>query len=259
MRTDSDMSVKGLIDHLNGLHVPAERRRRLLLELEENIRLTSPFLLTRNFDRIHPDDLRLLYELYDELFFQGRLSKAVGRQPLSFRLSRRMTRAGGTTTQYRPNRSIRQRRYEIAISTTLLFESFREPEATLMVTGLECVSRLEALLRIMEHELIHLTEMLIWDDSSCSQKRFQNIASGMFGHRDHRHELITPSDTASQAGVRPGGRVRFDYEGHSYEGIVNRITRRATVLVADPRGSRFSDGNRYLRFYIPVRDLEPVD
>lgn len=250
------MPADGLLKHLNGLTLPDGRRRRLLQELEDNVDLTSPFLRTRNFDRIHPDDLRLLYELYDEFFFAGQLSKAVGRQPLSFRLSRRMTRAGGTTTQYRAQH---RRRYEIAISTTLLFESFREPDAKLMVTGLECDSRLEALMRIMEHELIHLSEMLIWDYSSCSQPRFQQIAAGVFGHRDHRHELLTPSDTASQSGVRPGGRVRFDFDGHTYEGIVNRITRRATVLVAHPKGSRFSDGNRYLKFYVPVRDLKSVE
>jgi hypothetical protein len=39
-------------------------------------------------------------------------------------------------------------------------------------------------------------------------------------------------------------------------GRVNRITRRATVLVPAPTGELFSDGKRYLRFYVPLEQLK---
>lgn len=33
---------------------------------------------------------------------------------------------------------------------------------------------------------------------------------------------------------------------------MNRITRRATVLVEDSRGVLYADGKRYLTFYVPL-------
>ena len=170
-----------------------------------------------------------------------------------------MTRAGGKTTRWSNARQGQQPRYEIAVSTTLLFESFRDPERHITVTGLPCDNRLQALMRIMEHELVHLIEMMVWNDSSCARPRFQGIASRVFGHTDHHHDLMTPVELASsQFGIRPGVRVRFDYNGHSLEGVVNRVTKRATVLVADPDGQTYSDGRRYVKFYVPPQNLEAI-
>ena len=59
-------------------------------------------------------------------------------------------------------------------------------------------------------------------------------------------------------GIKVGDQVRFRLDGAQYAGIVNRITKRATVLVKDPQGVRHSDGNRYATFYVPVELLEPV-
>jgi len=41
--------------------------------------------------------------------------------------------------------------------------------------------------------------------------------------------------------------------------VVNRITKRATVLVENEQAPRYSDGKRYAKFYIPVGILEPVE
>ncbi len=236
------------------------QRATKMQQIVDNVFLTSPYLSETNFKSIHPDDLRLLYELYDEQFFDGNIQRCLPNSMISFRLSKRMTSSGGQTSQSRPRHQPTLRRYEISIATTLLFQSFNDPEQKITVTGLECETRLEGLMRIMEHELVHLIEMLVWDDSSCSRKRFQNIAEAKFGHTEHTHQLITPRQNAAQQfGIRPGMNVRFDLDGHHYEGIVNRITKRATVLVPDPNGSRFTDGKTYSRFYVPVRLLEPID
>jgi hypothetical protein len=40
--------------------------------------------------------------------------------------------------------------------------------------------------------------------------------------------------------------------------VVRRITRRATVLVESPHGPLYSDGRRYLIFYVPLDLLSPV-
>lgn len=225
--------------------------------IADHIFATSPVVKSPNFDSLHPDDLRLLYELYDETYFGGEIARLVPSSKISFRLSRRMTRAGGKTTRWTRISGVT---YEIAISTTLLFQSFNDPERAITVTGLECEHRLDALMRVMEHELVHLAEMLVWSDSNCSLFRFQDIASRMFGHTDHRHDLMTPSESAStNYGIRPGVRVRFDHDGHRVEGIVNRITKRATVLVQHPDGQPYSDGRRYQKFYVPIQKLEPLE
>jgi len=39
-------------------------------------------------------------------------------------------------------------------------------------------------------------------------------------------------------------------------GIVNRITRRATVLVENPGGRLFSNGKKYMKDYVPIHVLE---
>lgn len=238
---------------------PAQQRLRSTL-IADSVFATSPYLREPNFDRFHDDDVELLYELFDEQYFQGLLRKSLPAAQISFRLSTRMTRAGGKTTRWGHPRAAKPARFEIAISSTLLFQSFQDPERSITVTGLECESRMDALMRVMEHELVHLTELLVWTDSNCSLCRFQDIASRIFGHLDHRHDLITPREVAiTQYGIRPGVRVRFDYDGHSLEGIVNRITKRATVLVRDPTGQRYSDGQSYVKFYIPVKELEPIE
>lgn len=236
-----------------------DERRRNVQMIIDAVQTTSPCLKEGNFDRIHPDDLELLFELYDEYFFENLIRKSLPSKLLTFRISRRMTSVGGTTTRW-PARGIGSHpRFEIAVSSTLLFQSFQDPERKITVTGIECDHRLDALMRVFEHELVHLLELFLWEDSSCSMHRFQTIAHMNFGHTDHRHDLLTPSEAAfTQFGIRPGVRVTFRFEGRQLHGIVNRVTKRATVLVPDPSGRRYSDGQRYSKFYIPVSELEVV-
>jgi len=216
----------------------------------------SRFLKDPNFQKASNSDLQLLAEMYDHHYFGGALLPWAKSYGLAFRWSSRMTRAGGKTTRtVTVNRrsGARETNYEIAISSTLLFQTFRDMSRPIKVTGIECRNRLEALQRVMEHEMIHLTEMLVWEDSCCAANRFQNIAYRLFRHTEHRHELITPRErAASEFNVRVGSRVCFQLEGKQYQGIVNRITRRATVLVKDPSGERYSDGQNYRKFYVPI-------
>ncbi|QDU36896.1 hypothetical protein Mal4_11970 [Maioricimonas rarisocia] len=219
----------------------------------------SQWMESGNFRTIHPADLELLFDQYDRLFFDEGCRRVLGPCKLTFRLSKRMTRAAGKTFRYTPRQPGRLPYYEIAVSTTLLFQAFREGDRPVTVTGLPCRDRLQALQRLFEHEMLHLVEMLVWEHSSCSAARFQTIAANLFGHTEHTHALITHQERAYvERGVRPGSRVRFRFEGAEYVGVVNRITKRATVLVEDPRGQKYSDGKRYAKFYIPLNMLEPV-
>ncbi len=223
--------------------------------LEKSSTLDAP-----NFNCFHPDDLKLLFKEYDRLFFDEGCQKLLGNLELTFRISSRMTSAGGKTTRTVYRDRPHKPDYEIAVASTLIFQSFQDLDRPIVVTGLECKDRLEALQRVFEHELIHLVEMLTWGRSKCAQQRFQSIASRFFGHTDYRHQLVTPREEACKNhGIRTGGRVRFTFEGIDYEGVVNRITKRATILVKNRKGQRYSDGKKYSKYYVPVEMLTPLD
>ncbi len=229
----------------------------------KSILFASKAMESRNFQRIAKQDLERMAEAYDSQFFKGLCLPLARSYGMSFRLSSRMTRAGGKTTRtvFRGTRSKPSRtQYEIALSTSLLFQSFRKPGDSIRVCGHKCNDRLTAMQRIVEHEMIHLSEMLAWIQSDCSASRFQSIACNMFGHTEHRHELITQQERAAKEfNIRAGARVAFPYEGTILQGVVNRITRRATILVEDLRGVRYSNGKRYLKYYVPIHQLRPID
>ncbi len=212
-----------------------------------------------NFTRIGTEDLALLFEAYDRQFFSGSLSAALSdpeRSRIGFRLSSRMTRAGGKTFRF-PASGGRPPVYEIAISSHLLFTNFTEPGAKVAVNGVACRDRLDALQRIFEHELIHLVEFELIGRSSCRSAGFRERARRVFGHQATTHQLETVQDRAARGmGVSVGDRVAFRFDGRRLEGRVNRITKRATVLVNSPTGERYTDGGQYDRYYVPLDQLE---
>ena len=238
---------------------PNEIRAKAAVIYREAL-VRSRYLDAGNFTRIHPSDLQLLFELYDREFFAECFRAAVGGSELRFRISRRMTVAGGHTVRYVSHLRHAVPRYEIAVSSTLLFQAFAdESQRTVSACGWPCRDRLEVLQRIFEHELVHLLENVAWGSSSCSAQRFQSIAWRFFGHTEHTHRLVTPQERAFvKFRVRRGSRVRFRIDGRELEGIVNRVTKRATVLVRDERGTPYSDGWRYAKYYVPVSQLEVV-
>lgn len=238
----------------------AERISAHAAQIHASVLAKSKSLDAPNFTRIHPADLGLLFAEYDERFFEGRIKEALGTTPLQFGLSKRMTSAGGKTACI-TNRSNGKRRYEISVSTAILFGCFNgDDHRPITASGIVCRDRLEALQRIMEHELAHLIEMLLWDSSSCSQPRFHSLTHRFFGHTGNTHQLITPRERAVvQFGVKTGMRVRFTLDGVAYTGIINGINKRATVLVEDEKGLPYSNGKRYAKFYVPVQALELVE
>ncbi len=218
---------------------------------------SSKSMGSANFNAIDETDLSKLFQLVDDEFFQGAVAEALIEQqsPVAFRLSRRMTSSGGITTTRIPVTGKGPKQFEIAISSTLLFESFGDGKP-ISVTGVACENRFQALQKIMEHEMIHLIEMLLWHGSSCAAKRFQTIAKRFFGHHQSTHQLLTPADRARRTcNISPGDWVSFRFERKLRFGYVNRITRRATVLVPSENGIRYTDGKCYEKFYVPISQL----
>lgn len=263
---DTALDAAEIARKLAGLRHSADEITTRTRGIYERILRDSPRINIPNFTQIAAADLALLFEFYDEQFFDGGLSRLVKSTgaPLSFDLSARLTRSAGVTKRYsaRPRKGVPDpppTRFEIALSTTLLFQTFRDVERTVRVNGLVCKDRLEAAMRVFEHELLHLLEMLIWIKSDCDAERFKGLAWNYFAHTQTRHDLVTQNERArAKFDVRVGDMVAFTFEGIRHVGIINRITRRATVLVQSERGTAFSDGKKYLKFYIPLPMLEKV-
>lgn len=205
-----------------------------------------------NFTSIAVSDVRLLFTLYDERFFHGFFAENYqGR--VQFRLSQRMTKAAGKTEHLRGTDD-----FVIVLSTHLLFQTFHDVTRDIRVNGIVCHDRLQAMMRVFEHEIIHLIEHILFDSSSCSRPYFQRLAHNIFGHTDVTHRLITTEEIADKKfDLHVGDAVSFEYDAQVYEGVISRITKRATVMVKDPQGP-FSDcqGNRYVKFYVPLRRLK---
>ena len=234
----------------------ATRIRRWTRDIGRLFLRTSPHVREPNFTRLHVEDLSFLFDAYDRRFLNGLCRELLGQNGMIFRLSIRMTRAGAKTTRFR--HADGTRRFEIAVAISMLFDGFAPDDPAVTVCGLPCRNRLEALQRVFEHEIVHLVEGLCWDASHCTRPRFQGIATRLFQHQAHTHQLITPSMRAADLGFTIGARVKFNYQGRWISGRINRITKRATVLVDNPTGELMSDGRRYIRRYVPLSELRPA-
>ena len=189
-------------------------------EIHQAVLTQSHYLRQANFAAIHSRDLEFLFRAYDERWFAGLIRPALEGKRLRFRLSTRMTSAGGKTTRFRSSNG--DVSYEIAIACSLLFNGFRDADRGISVCGIECENRLQALQRIFEHELIHLIEQVCWESSECAAARFQDIAARHFLHQANTHQLVTWRERAVKHGIRPGTIVSFVFEGRRLSG--RRIT-----------------------------------
>ncbi len=238
------------------------QRRQHFEDIAQSVLGNSRVMKSPNFTTTNAYDLQHMAELYDHLFLEDH-SLAIARHfGMQFRWSKRMTSIGGKTvrtTHFDRRSGSRQTRYEIVLSAPLLFQTFSDLHRPIRVTGILCTDRLQAMQRILEHEMIHLVEMLVWTDSCCAAPRFQSIAGRLFGHTEHKHDLITQQERAARKfNIRVGSPVAFQHEGLRFVGTVNRITRRATVLVADTGGQLYNDGIRYRKYYVPLSHLQPA-
>lgn len=204
-----------------------------------------------NFTKFSANDLKYLFELYDFYFFDNFFNKNYN-EKISFRLSKRMTKSGGQTV-YRKHSDT----YEISLSITLIFQNYSDTVGEIVVNGIVCQDRLEATMRILEHEIIHLFEWILFGSSSCSGKRFKQFCYNIFNHTDIKHQLITSVERAyKKFNLRVGDKVEFEFDGQTRSGIIYRINNRATVMVEASKGLyKDSKGRRYSKYYVPIDSL----
>ena len=247
------MVVNNKIDAANLKYTPQEIEQKTQ-KIYHQILAESKRFDQGNFTKIGTDDLRLLFELYDAYFF-GRFFNNGYKEKLFFRLSQRMTRAAGKATYMK-----RSRVYIISLSIPLIFQSFRDIKREVVVNGIVCHDRLQAAMRVLEHEIIHLLELVLFDSSSCSQQRFKSLSHNIFGHAGTTHQLVTHAEHAKKKfNLQVRDEVIFEYDGKVYQGVISRITKRATIMVKNSSGIyRDSQGNRYAKYYVPVHLLKRV-
>jgi hypothetical protein len=236
-----------LLDIAHSLSSIEKKRKDIHKKMIER----SEFIDEGNFNSIAPADIEMMFQLYDEIFL-GNYFNDKHPDRIMFKLSRRMTRSGGKT-EYHPNRDI----YSITLSSTLLFKSFNGESRDIALCGIGCKDRLEAAMVIMEHEIIHLIEYVLFGETNCSSRRYLSLGSRIFGHTDVRHQLVTGIEVANKDyNLKVGDRVSFEFQGKIKKGVISRITKRATVMVEDPNGYyKDLSGKNYTKFYIPLGQL----
>jgi hypothetical protein len=214
-----------------------------------------------NFTELTKEHVSCAFALIDKELLGGQLAPLLKqeRRTISFRVAPRMTaRAGQLLTEH-----AKPREHELAISSTLLMQTFQRGSREVVVNGCHCANRTEALLRVVEHEMIHLLFICDGMPAHCRTQSYHgpafcNAVKKLFGHKDYRHDLVTPREVAASSGLEAGCTVRFTMSGETLTGKVNRVTKRATVLVKCDAGHRdareFSDGQHYRKFFVPVED-----
>jgi hypothetical protein len=233
------------------------RARRLAVR--DRAREASPRFQTARLEVLGDSDLYLLFSAYDDLFFRNHLSRLLTatRSHLHFEVSTRMSSAGANISQHGSGNT--HRVYRVAVSAPVLAASFRTPGQAFLVNGVQCTDRLEALQLVLEHELVHLYELLT-TGRSAHGPTFRRTAWDLFEHTDFRHALMTPrTHVATALDLRLGDRVSFPFAGRKLVGTLNRVTSRATVLVPDRGGVKYTDGQHYRKFYVPVNALTKVE
>ena len=212
---------------------------------------------TGNIQCMSNDDLRILFNLYDEEFFNEYFSRNF-KGKLTFSLSTRMTSSAGKTIYSKKLKQLQQAEeaYEIRIGIKFFFQYYKV-ERDKIVSGINTKDSLEAFQIVFEHELCHLIELHLYKESSCSKLRFKTMVNGMFAHTEVFHQLPSQKEIISQDyGFKIGQRVSFVNEGKKYSGLIYKINKRATVMVRDKKGTyRDGDGNAYSKWYVHFEQL----
>jgi hypothetical protein len=227
-------------------------------EISKLLKNQSPNIKNGTISTISTADLKLLFQLYDQIFLENWFKESF-KGKIKFSLSRRMTKSAGLTLcpknidKVKPEELV----IEIRIGVDFFFQ-YGLVEGSKSVCGIKTSNSLEALQLVFEHELCHVMEFIHFKESNCGGERFKATASNLFGHTESYHKLPTHRQIANQKlGLNIGDTVTFNFEGKRLKGILYNINKRATVMVRNKNGPLVDDkGNRYSKYYVPLMLLE---
>ena len=222
----------------------AKQKSDLIKKIEEDF---FYYLKMNNQDfDVNPNlnDLEFLFRLYDNVYFSGNLGKNLN---LSFKFSNKLTRSAGNVKY-----SKRKSEAKIAFSYPLIFKSYLKKPEGYTVNGAFCKNPVEALMRVLEHELTHLVEFVLYGVSNCNDPQFLKMAYELFGHTKNKHLLGLEIKNGVEVNkFKKGDRVSFPYYGKIFKGNIISINKNTTIEVA---GLYYTK-----RYYVPLDLLVKIN
>ncbi|MFT5871668.1 MAG: hypothetical protein ACI8WT_000588 [Clostridium sp.] len=246
-----------IVENIKNLKYNKEQIVKKRNTIRNKFIIKSKNVKTGNIQCMSNEDLKILFDLYDEEFFQDYFSRSF-KGSLIFSLSTRMTSAAGKTIYSRKIKLLHEEEesYEIRMGIKFFFQYYKV-ERDKIVSGINTIDSLEAFQIVFEHELCHLIELHLYKQSSCKKLRFKTMVNNMFAHTEVYHQLPSQKEISSEKyGIVTGQKVSFVKEGKKYNGFIYKINKNATVMVKDKSGTyRDGDGNRYSKWYVPFGQL----
>jgi len=89
-----------------------------------------------------------LFKLYDEYFFKGELQKIKDNNNLTFEFSNLCKTTAGKCIKEEDD-------FIIRISSGIICNTFNDNQEYYISCGIKCLNRLECLMNVFEHELLH--------------------------------------------------------------------------------------------------------
>jgi hypothetical protein len=157
--------------------------------------ITTDYLFGNpNFTKA-PNVLNKLFDLYDLLFFKNTLKELINKHKvkLDVTYNSRLSVTGGFCKHTGSC-------YTIEIADSVILGTFQKGEKLHMAGGLNCYNRLECLMAIFEHELIHfiigITHGHVKGDPIYKShgKYFKSLLFAYFGQTETKHSLLLTID-----------------------------------------------------------------
>lgn len=227
----------------------------------------SDHIIDQDIKRLEAEDLYRLVVIYDELFL-GNVLKLDSSIKFTFDLSKTLDRVGGLTQIYMkqiksPSKKVIKsiQSIKISINTSMVYD-FQFTDEARYSCGIQVKNSLEVLMIIIEHELCHVLEFLMYKKSDDNGRVFKQLTLNLFGHTSQTHSLMTNQEKQIRLyKVMPGDDVKFILNGRAVNGLVERCNLKdALVLVFDSKGKFIleSNGKRYTKYKIPIGSLLKV-
>lgn len=232
-----------------------------IIKRRNNIRnkfiIKSKNVNSGNIQCMSNQDIKILFHLYDEEFFQDYFRVNL-KENITFSLSTRMTSAAGKTIYRRKIKLLNEeeKTYEIRMGIKFFFQ-YDKVERDKIVSGINTMDSLEAFQIVFEHELCHLMEFNLYGESSCKRRRFKIMVNNIFAHTEVYHHLPSQKEIISKDyGLELGQSVCFVNEGKKYSGFIYKINKKAIVMVKDKMGTfRDGQGNTYSKWSVNFGQL----
>lgn len=203
---------------------------------------------------VHSSLANEIIRAYDRIYFNGNLFKYLGTgQSIGTMIQSKRSAAG--TIFYKAAFTGPGTITDICLNSYTFFSAWDDRDAGIyMVNGILPRDRVEAMMLVTEHELIHAIHIRQSGRSSHSNG-FKYLANKIFGHTEYKHRIgvsieklknweeMNKQAAQAKSRIRIGDVIKFtDLVGKEYHGRVikkNRVRARVRIVNGD---AKFRDG-----------------